>query len=442
MQHIAIVGNGIAGITAARHIRKNSDFEITVISAESEHFWSRTALMYIYMGHMKYEHTKPYEDWFWEKNNIKLVYDYVEKVNTENKTISLKSSDSISYDKLILATGAQPNKFGWPGQDLKGVSGMVSLQDLEYIEKYTEGITHAAIVGGGLIGVELAEMLHSRNIKTTFLVREELFWDNVLPKQEAQMISDHIKTHGIDLRLQTDLKEILGDENGRVRAVVTGEGEEIPCQFLGLTPGVHPNIDLAKASGINVDKGILVNEFMETDTPDVFAIGDCAQRKAPVPGRGPIEQVWYTGRMMGETVAQTICGNKTAYSPGHWFNSAKFFDIEYQTYGRVWNQLKVDEAEFYWQHPQEDIAIHCVMDKNNTEFKGINTFGIRMRHEIFDQWLKNGVGLDYVISNLETANFDPEFFAKYEDQIVDAYLSQFPDAKVERKKRKKVLGIF
>lgn len=442
MQHIAIVGNGIAGITAARHIRKNSDFEVTVISAESEHFWSRTALMYIYMGHMKYEHTKPYEDWFWEKNNIKLVYDYVEKVNTENKTISLKSGKPISYDKLILATGAQPNKFGWPGQDLKGVSGMVSLQHLEYIEKYTEGITSAAIVGGGLIGVELAEMLHSRNIKTTFLVREELFWDNVLPKQEAKMISDHIKTHGIDLRLQTDLKEILGDENGRVRAVVTGEGEEIPCQFLGLTPGVHPNIDLAKASGINVDKGILVNEYMETDTPDVFAIGDCAQRKTPVPGRGPIEQVWYTGRMMGETVAQTICGNKTAYSPGIWFNSAKFFDIEYQTYGRVWNQLKDDEAEFYWQHPQEDIAIHCVMDKNNREFKGINTFGIRMRHEIFDQWLKNGVGLDYVISNLETANFDPEFFAKYEDQIVDAYLSQFPDAKVERKKRKKVLGIF
>ncbi|MEP2771338.1 MAG: FAD-dependent oxidoreductase [Fulvivirga sp.] len=442
MQHIAIVGNGIAGITAARHIRKNSDFEITVISAESEHFWSRTALMYIYMGHMKYEHTKPYEDWFWEKNNIKLVYDFVEKVNTESKTISLKSGDPISYDKLILATGAQPNKFGWPGQDLKGVSGMVSLQDLEYIEKYTEGISSAAIVGGGLIGVELAEMLHSRNIKTTFLVREELFWDNVLPKQEAQMISDHIKTHGIDLRLQTDLKEILGDENGRVRAVVTGQGEEIPCQFLGLTPGVHPNIDLAKASGINVDKGILVNEYMETDTPDVFAIGDCAQRKAPVPGRGPIEQVWYTGRMMGETVAQTICGNKTAYSPGIWFNSAKFFDIEYQTYGRVWNKLKDDEAEFYWQNPQEDIAIHCVMDKNNREFKGINTFGIRMRHEIFDQWLKNGVGLDYVISNLEAANFDPEFFSKYEDQIVDAYLSQFPDAKVERKKRKKVLGIF
>ncbi len=442
MQNIVIVGNGIAGITAARHIRKNSDFEITVISAESEHFWSRTALMYIYMGHMKYEHTKPYEDWFWEKNNINLVYDFVEKIDTSNKKLLLKSTDPIGYEKLILATGAKPNKFGWPGQDLKGVSGMVSLQDLENIEKYTEGISSAAIVGGGLIGVELAEMLHSRNIHTNFLVREEFFWDNVLPKQEAKMIGDHIKTHGIELRLQTDLKEILGDENGRVRAVVTGEGEEIPCQFLGLTPGVHPNIDLAKNSDITTDKGILVNEYMETDTEDVYAIGDCAQRKEPVPGRGPIEQVWYTGRMMGETLAQTICGNKTAYAPGHWFNSAKFFDIEYQTYGRVWNKLKENETEFYWQHPDEDIAIHCIMDANDKTFKGINTFGIRLRHEVFDQWLKNGVSLDYVISNLKSANFDPEFFSKYESQITDAYLSQFPDAKVNRTKRKKVLGIF
>ncbi|MTI21435.1 NAD(P)/FAD-dependent oxidoreductase [Fulvivirga sp. RKSG066] len=442
MQHVAIIGNGIAGITAARHIRKNSDFEITVISAESEHFWSRTALMYIYMGHMKYEHTKPYEDWFWEKNNINLVHDYVERVDTEKKSIVLKNGEPLNYDKLILATGAQPNKFGWPGQDLEGVSGMVSLQDLEYIEKYTKNIERAAIVGGGLIGVELAEMLHSRHIPTTFLVREKAFWNNVLPDEEAKMIGQHIKKHGIDLRLKTDLKEILSDENGRVRAIVTADGEEIPCQFLGLTPGVHPNIDLAKASDIEVDKGIIVNEYLQTNSPDVYAIGDCAQRKEPVPGRGPIEQVWYTGRMMGETVAQTITGNKTAYTPGHWFNSAKFFDIEYQTYGRVWGELKENEADFFWKHDTEDIAIHCVMDSRDKTFKGINTFGIRLRHEVFDQWLKTKVSLDHVIDNLEEANFDPEFFKKHESSIKQAYLQAFPEAKISIKKRIKVLGIF
>ncbi|MBL6447012.1 FAD-dependent oxidoreductase [Fulvivirga sp. 29W222] len=441
MKHVVIIGNGIAGITAARHIRKNSDFNITVISAESEYFWSRTALMYIYMGHMKYEHTKPYEDWFWKKNRINLVHDYVKAIDTSSKKLLFDQNKPLSYDILILATGAQPNKFGWPGQDLKGVSGMVSLQDLKKIEDHTKNINRGVIIGGGLIGIELAEMLNSRNIPVSFLVRESQFWDNVLPQQEASMISRHIKQHHIDLRLKTELKEILSDDHGYVRAVVTGDGVEIPCQFVGLTAGVHPNIKLVKESTIETNRGILVNEFLETNIPDIYAIGDCAEHKHPPPGRAPVEQVWYTGRIMGETVAQTVSGNKTAYQPGPWFNSAKFFDIEYQTYGRVWNKLKENEAEFYWEHESEQLAMHFVFDKVSKTFLGINSFGIRLRHEFFDQWLKNSVSIDHVLKHLKEANFDPEFFKSYEEDIISAYKADYPDSKVSIK-RKKVLGIF
>ncbi|GAA0891275.1 FAD-dependent oxidoreductase [Fulvivirga kasyanovii] len=441
MKHVVIIGNGIAGITAARHIRKNSDFDITVISAESEHFWSRTALMYIYMGHMKYEHTKPYEDWFWKKNRINLVRDFVKSIDTAAHRLTLDQNEPLTYDVLILATGSQPNKFGWPGQDLKGVSGMVSLQDLKRIEEHTQNIERGVIVGGGLIGIELAEMLNSRNIPVSFLVREAEFWDNVLPHQEAAMISRHIRRHHIDLRLKTELKEILADNHGRVRAVVTGDGEEIACQFVGLTAGVHPNIKLVKESPVETNRGILVNEFLETNIPDIYAIGDCAEHKNPLPGRAPVEQVWYTGRMMGETVAQTICGNKTAYQPGPWFNSAKFFDIEYQTYGRVWSKLKEHEDEFYWEHESGEMAMHFVFDKPSKTFLGINTFGIRLRHEHFDKWLKTEVSIDYVMEHLKEANFDPEFFKPHEDDIIQAYKARYPDAKVNVK-RKKVLGIF
>lgn len=441
MKHVVIIGNGIAGITAARHIRKNSDYDITVISAESDHFWSRTALMYIYMGHMKYEHTKPYEDWFWKKNRIDLIRDYVKEVDINGKKLVMDQNEPISYDVLVLATGAQSNKFGWPGQDLKGVTGMVSLHDLKKIEEYTDNIERGVIVGGGLIGIELAEMLNSRNIPVSFLVRENEFWDNVLPQQEASMISRHIRTHHIDLRLKTELKEILPDKQGRVRAIVTGDGEEIPCQFVGLTAGVHPNIKLVKESAVETNRGILVNEFLETNIPDVYAIGDCAEHKNPLPGRAPVEQVWYTGRMMGETVAHTICGNKTAYQPGPWFNSAKFFDIEYQTYGRVWSKLREGEDEFYWEHHSGQLAMHFVFDKADKTFLGINTFGIRLRHENFDQWLKTGVSIDYVMEQLKEANFDPEFFKSYEKDIILAYKAQYPDSKVAVK-RKKVLGIF
>ncbi|MDX1327297.1 MAG: FAD/NAD(P)-binding oxidoreductase, partial [Arenibacter sp.] len=87
MEHIVIIGNGISGITAARHIRKLSDKKITVISNENAYFFSRTALMYVYMGHMKFEHTQPYENWFWKKNRIELLTAYVERVDTENKKL-------------------------------------------------------------------------------------------------------------------------------------------------------------------------------------------------------------------------------------------------------------------------------------------------------------------------------------------------------------------
>ena len=98
MKHIVIIGNGISGVTAARHIRKMSDHRISIISAETDHFFSRTALMYIYMGHMKYEHTKPYEDHFWKKNRIELIRDYVEAVHPESQELSLAKGGSFHLE--------------------------------------------------------------------------------------------------------------------------------------------------------------------------------------------------------------------------------------------------------------------------------------------------------------------------------------------------------
>jgi len=112
MEHIVIIGNGISGITAARHIRKNSDKQITVISAESDYFFSRTALMYVYMGHMKWDHLKPYEDWFWEKNRIALKNAIVSKVSPENNLLTFSDGETMSYDILIIASGSSYNKFG------------------------------------------------------------------------------------------------------------------------------------------------------------------------------------------------------------------------------------------------------------------------------------------------------------------------------------------
>ena len=434
MAHIAIIGNGISGVTAARHIRKRSKDRITLISAETEHFFSRTALMYVFMGHMEYKHIKPYEDHFWEKNNIDLKFDYVSTIDYSKKELSFQSGDVLSYDTLILAVGSKPNRFGWPGQDLPQVQGLYSYQDLESMERLAPSTKRAVLVGGGLIGVEMAEMFRTRNIDVTFLVREGKFWGGVLPAEEAALVGRHIEEHHVDLRYHTELDAILADENGNVRAVKTKSGEEIECEFVGLTAGVTPNVDFLKNSELEINRGILVDEFCKTNIPDVYAIGDCAERRNPISGRKALEQVWYTGKMMGEAVARTITGTPTEYKPGHWFNSAKFFDIEYQTYGWVRSNLGENESQFYWEHPDGRKCIKLVFETEGRKLIGVNVFGIRLRHVVLDQMLEGEKTVDYLLEHWKDALFDPEFYTDHIREVIAQFNTQFKTSLKPQKK--------
>ena len=422
---IIIIGNGIAGITTARHIRKRSDVPILIISKESQYFFSRTALMYVYMGHLKWEHLEPYEKGFWQQNNIDLLKAEVTQIKPQEKNIILANGQDLSYSSLVLATGSTPNKFGWKGQDLNGVQGLYTKQDLEQLTANTPNIKQAVVVGGGLIGIELAEMLYSRGISVSFLVREDSFWNKVISTHEGTMIEKHILAHGIDLKMSTNLVEIVANEKGHATAVITDQGETLPCEMVGLTAGVRPNIDFLKNSELEINRGILVDQYLATNLPNVYAIGDCAELRAPLPHRNAIEAVWYVGRMMGETLAQNLTGNLTLYTPGHWFNSAKFFDIEYQTYGQISPLATQEENHFCWKHPEKNCMVRIAYHPKSRLFLGINTFGIRMRHEIFDQWLNEQTSIETVIENLSLANFDPEFYTQYETQIISEWQNQF-----------------
>ncbi len=429
--HTVIIGNGISGVTTARHLRKRSNDPITIISGESDHFYSRTALMYIFMGHMRYKDTKPYEDSFWKKNKINLRKDWVTKIDFENQLVHFHQGNPMKYDKLVLATGSKPNKFGWTGQESLGVQGLYSLQDLESMEAAMKrGVKKAVIVGGGLIGVEMAEMLQSRGVEVCFLVRESRFWGNVLPREEAEMIGHHmVKDHHVDLRLEKNLDSIQADEEGWVKSVKIKEtGEIIECDFLGLTPGVSPNIDFLKDSGLDLDRGIMVNEYLETNKENVYALGDCAQfLRPPGKNRRNIEQVWYTGRMMGECLGKTLSGNKTPYKPGVWFNSAKFFDIEYQTYGWVFPRQEEDQTTFFWKHPKKDIALRLVFKTQSNQLLGVNAFGIRLRHQLLDEILSSKGSAREFLRYFKDYVFDPEFFTNHGREIVKEYNQEFED---------------
>ncbi len=218
--------------------------------------------------------------------------------------------------------------------------------------------------------------------------------------------------------------EIIGDDNGRVKAVKTSNGEMLECEFVGLTAGVKPNIKLLEGTPVETGRGILVDPYLKTSLEDIYAIGDCVEMRIPGEGRRSVEAVWYVGRMMGETVAHTVSGYETAYKPGKWFNSAKFFDIEYQTYGNAGNVLLAGEDKFYWEDTSGTKCLKLVFEKETHILKGINVFGLRMRHEVCDRWLKENRTIFYVMEHLAEVDFNPEFYSKSEYEI----LKQFNEA--------------
>lgn len=427
-RHTLIIGNGIAGITAARHLRMRSDDDITVVSAETDHPYSRPALMYIYMGHMPYESTKLYEDWFWVKNRIHTIRDYVTGVDIEARTAQLAQTGAIGYDRLVIATGSRSNLVGWPGENLRGAQGFINYQDVQLLEENTRGIERGVVVGGGLIGIEVAEMLLSRKIAATFLIRDAAFWGKFLSPQESDLVCRHMRSHHVDLRLSTDLKEILADGSGRVRAVRTGTGEEIACQTVVLAAGVRPNVSLAETCGIECDRGILVDHQFRTSAPHVYAAGDCAQFRDPLPGRQPIEQVWYTGKIHGETLGAILAGEERQYEPGVWFNSAKFMDIEYQTYGQIAGELPEGEAAVFWEG--ENRSIRISYSRESGHVTGVNLLGIRSRQQVWERWIGEKTPVREVLAGLRMANFDPEFQKAFEPALIAAWNAEHPDEPV------------
>ncbi len=425
---VIIIGNGIAGITCARHLRKLSDtVDITVVSGESDHHYSRPALMYLYMGHMRMADLKPYEDWFWDKNRIQLKRGWVTEADFKKKSITIDGQEHLGYDKLVLALGSSTSYHDWPGQDLDGVHGMVTLDDIAAMERHSDdGLQRAAIVGGGLIGVEMAECFHTRNIPVTFVVREDSYWSKVLPPDESKMVTKHLQAKdGIDLRLNAELSEIWGDGQGKVKMAALKGGDKVQCQFVGIATGVKPNVEWLNFTDIALDKGILVDNYLTTNTADVFAIGDCAQLHNPRPGRKAIEAIWYTGRMMGEVAAYNIIfDEKVEYDPGIWFNSAKFFDIEYQVYGQAPAELEDDQSWFYWEHPELEKSVRIYWKTETGAVTGFNLMGLRFRQEICEAWIKNEVPIVEVMEHLGLANFDPELYEEYEPHILASFNEQ------------------
>ncbi len=427
MKKVIIIGNGIAGVTAARHIRKMSNYEITIISDESPYFYARTALMYVFMGKMSLAQTQPYEPDFWSKNNINLLQGCVNQILPQQKKLLVtinQRTQSIHYDQLILATGSQYKTLPEIPEDAIGVQGLYSIQDLEAIDTLTQRVQSAVIIGGGLIGVEMAEMFMARQIQVTMLIREPYFWGNTLPPEEASFVTEYLRQKGVQVITGNTLKELILNEKKQVIGITTHQNQSIDCQFVGLAIGVTPNITLAKGL-LETNKGVLVNNFLETSEADIFAIGDCAELRNVPSGRKATEAIWYTGRLMGKTLAYTICQQPQPYQPPVFYNSAKFFGLEYQVYGRVAPFQDEGIAQFYWKNPHKNQCIR-IQYSHDYQVLGIHAIGLRLRQAVCENWIQTQKSLSFVLCNWEKANFDTEFSPSYYQALIAQYNIRFP----------------
>ena len=404
-----IIGNGVAGTTAALTLRaREPEAEITMISGESDYFFSRTALMYAYMDRMTLRDLEPHERKVYAKQRIGLVRDWVSDLDATQRILQLKSGRTVAYDRLLLATGSLGTRPDWPGIERvrEGVVHFVTLDDLAQCEQLTPSTREAVVVGGGLIGVELVECLVFHRKKVIYLVRSPWYWPGALAKQESEIVTEHIRRHGVDLRGTEEMAEVLAGPDGRVSGVRTKSGAELPCQMLGIAIGVSPAVEWLRAvkTPPRIERGIVISPSFETSLPNVWAAGDCAEFEQD--GQWMVEQIWYSAKRQGELAARAMLGDRVRYEPPIFYNSAKFFEIEYTSTGSI-GKPPEGALTFFCRIPGTEASVRIV--EQNGAVIGVNMLGERWDHTLFERWVAERRSMDYVMEHLREAQFDVEF---------------------------------
>jgi NADPH-dependent 2,4-dienoyl-CoA reductase/sulfur reductase-like enzyme len=416
-----IVGNGICGIESALALRGRDDSaRITLVSDEHDHFFSRPALMYVFAGQTTLRDTEPYDRDLYERLRFEGLRKRVASVDPPGHVLLFEDGSRLSYDKLLLAAGSRARPAPWPGSEGPGLHYFVTLRDLEGLDAEARPGQRAMVVGGGLIGVEVAEILHHRGLHVDFVVRETWYFPLALDRQEAELVTEHLRGHGIEMRLGTNVSEIVR-AGGQIRAVRLETGEERLADIVVSAIGVVPNTGFLAGSGITLSKGgaVETDDALRTSVPDIWAAGDCANVTWADGSRRP-EQLWYTARDQGRVAARSMLGDEVAYRRGTWYNSAKFFDLEYTTVGWVpvllnWDNTPLDPGpdvrSWYQRVPGQSVSQRIVCKGDRVV--GFNFLGSRWDHEPLARWIEERRSLDWVLAHLGEAQFDEELTPRF-----------------------------
>jgi NAD(P)H-nitrite reductase large subunit len=308
-----IVGMGAAGIAAAEAIRRQDPGgEILAVSEEPHGYYSRPGLAYYLTGELPEHMLHPLDDEDFRRLNLRRLHAHVASIEPGAHRVSLDGGESLPYDRLLVATGSRAVLPGLPGLDLDGVVQLDDLDDARHILKQRRRARAAVVLGGGITALELVEGLHAHHIRTHYFLRRDRYWSSVLDKVESAIVERRLQEDGIRVEYHTEAAQIRG-KRGRVTGVLTKDGREFPCDMVGIAIGVRPRKELAEAARLETDRGILVDEYLQTSAPDVFAAGDVAQVFDPLLGRSVLDTLWSVAVAQGQVAGRNMAGQVVAY---------------------------------------------------------------------------------------------------------------------------------
>ncbi len=335
MTRYVIIGTGVSAIAAAEAIRiADSQGELSIVSEDPFVYYSRPGLAYYLTGEVPERLLFPFQKGDYQQLHAKFLTASVQRIQPADKTILLDTGVSLPYDRLLIATGAQALPLKIPGADLIGVHKLDHLGDARALLASAKRGRTALVTGGGITALELAEGLAARKVHVHYILRSERYWPNVLDEAESRIIESRLVHEGIQLHHKSEVVEIL-DKKGHVTGARLADGSLLPCDFIAFAIGIAPRIGLAQDAGITCERGILVDEFMQTNHPDIFAAGDVAQVFDPVSGKYILDSLWTPAREQGRAAGRNMSGEKLPYRKPIAFNVTRLAGLTTTIIGMV-----------------------------------------------------------------------------------------------------------
>lgn len=308
-----VIGTGVAGISAVEAIRGvDRSGEIVMLGDDPHGYYSRPGLAYILTGELQDETLFPKK----REDYLPLKFKYkkarVVRIDRANKNLHLDDKTHLTYDKLLIATGASAIPLTVPGANLQGVMKLDHLEDARGILKHAKRGRTAIVVGGGITALELTEGLLARGVHVHYLLRGNRYWSNVLDEHESRIVEGRLQAEGVTLHFHSEVQEIIG-KSGKVRGVRLLDGRTMKCDMLAYAVGIKPRMELAQSADLALDRGILVNEYLQTSDPNIYAAGDVAQVYDPLTGRSVLDSLWSPAREQGYAAGLNMAGKSQAY---------------------------------------------------------------------------------------------------------------------------------